>query len=190
MANEQAREEFYELACAEALLFASGDPLPAAELAAILDLDEGAVTALMDRLRERYERDMNSGLCLKKVNDAYVLTTKEDCAECLSRFFRPSHLPALSNAAYETLAAVLYNQPVTRAQVEEVRGVNSDGIMTRLEERGLIESCGVLEQVGRPALYRVSQRFLLETGIESAEELPPIDLLMYGTIRDVEGEQE
>ena len=75
---------------------------------------------------------------------------------------------------------------MTRAQVEEVRGVNSDGIMSRLEERGLIESCGVLEQVGRPALFRVSERFLIESGLRSAEDIPAMDLLMVDSLRQWE----
>lgn len=178
------------MARAEALLFAAGDPVSSTVIAEVLDLEEEHIEPLMRKLKERYDDDPGSGLCLKVLNKEYILTTKESCADCLSRFFRPNHLPALTNASYETLAAILYNQPVTRAQVEEVRGVNSDSVITRLEERGLVEACGVLEQVGRPTLYRVSRRFLLEAGLESAEDLPPIDLLMYGTIREAEEEGE
>lgn len=178
------------LAELEALLFAAGDPLDLESIAEILDLDKEVCADLLQSLGEHLDADAHSGLCLRRLENRYVLSIKASCKETTARFFRPGHMPALSSASYETLAAVLYNQPVTRAQVEAVRGVNSDGIMSRLEERGLIESCGVLEQPGRPALFRVSEKFLLETGLRSSEDLPPLDLLMYDSIRKWEEREE
>jgi segregation and condensation protein B len=104
----------------------------------------------------------------------------------LERFFRPRSRPPMSQATYETLAVVAYNQPVTRAQVESVRGVSSDSIIARLLERGWIQECGTLDAPGRPVLFETTQQFLMEFGIESATEMPAMDLMMYSTIRDLE----
>ena len=92
----------------------------------------------------------------------------------------------MSQATYETLAVIAYNQPVTRAQVESVRGVSSDSIVSRLLERGWIEECGTLDAPGRPAIFETSKQFLMEFGIESVSEMPALDLMMYSTIRDLE----
>ncbi len=180
MANENKLSEL------EALLYAAGDPLDLATLASCSETDQEVCVELLHELQEKLEEDKACGLCLREIEGRWLLTIKLSCKESCARLFRPGHQAPLSSAAYETLAAVLYNQPVTRAQVEEVRGVNSDGIMSRLEERGLIESCGVLEQVGRPALFRVSERFLIESGLRSAEDIPAMDLLMVDSLRQWE----
>lgn len=176
------------IASCEAVLFAAGEPFSIKELAKVLDCSEEQTLTYLRKLQLRYEEDEASALSLKRVDEQWLLTVKDSQDEILKRYFRPGHMPSLSPASYECLAAILYNQPATRAQVEEVRGVNSDGVISRLEERGLIEECGVLEQPGRPSVYQVTKRFLLEAGLESAEDLPPQDLLMYESIRIAEGE--
>jgi segregation and condensation protein B len=100
--------------------------------------------------------------------------------------FSPKMHPPLSQASYETLAVIAYNQPVTRAQVESVRGVSSDSIISRLIDRGWIEECGNLDAPGRPALFKTSKQFLMEFGISSVDELPSMELMSYQTIRDLE----
>ena len=92
----------------------------------------------------------------------------------------------MSQASYETLAIVAYNQPVTRAQVEAVRGVSSDSIISRLLDRGWIEEAGTLDAPGRPTLFKTSEQFLLEFGIDSIDDLPSMELMSYKTIRDLE----
>jgi segregation and condensation protein B len=100
--------------------------------------------------------------------------------------FGPRQVPPLSQASYETLAVIAYNQPCTRAQVELVRGVSSDSIISRLLDRGWIEEAGNLDAPGRPSLFKTSRKFLTEFGIESVKELPPLELMSYQTIRDME----
>ena len=100
--------------------------------------------------------------------------------------FGPRQSPPLSQASYETLAVIAYNQPCTRAQVELVRGVSSDSIISRLIDRGWIEECGNLDAPGRPSLFSTTEQFLLEFGIESVDELPSMELMSYKTIRDLE----
>ena len=104
----------------------------------------------------------------------------------LERMFMPRMKAPLSQASYETLAIVAYNQPVTRAQVEAVRGVSSDSIISRLLDRGWIEEAGYLDAPGRPTLFKTSEQFLLEFGIKSIDELPSMELMSYKTIRDLE----
>ena len=114
------------------------------------------------------------------------MTTKPGMKKVLERMFSPKMHPPLSQASYETLAVIAYNQPVTRAQVESVRGVSSDSIISRLIDRGWIEECGNLDAPGRPALFKTSKQFLMEFGISSVDELPSLELMSYQTIRDLE----
>lgn len=179
----------FVLASLEAVLFASGEGLGLDELSAILDLGQEDLLDALESLASKYSEDSSSALALRRVEERYLLSLKPCHQEVLERLYHPEHLPKLSAASYETLAAVLYNQPVTKAQVELVRGVNSDGIITRLLQRGLLEECGVLEQVGRPTLFRVSEKFMLEMGISGVEELKPMELLMYENLRSLEEEK-
>lgn len=178
------------LASLEALLFAAGDGLTLAELSELLDLEPDQTRSALDNLAKHYKEDSRSAMDLRQVEDKYVLTVKTDFKDLLARLYRPGYLPPLSPASYETLACVLYNQPVTRAQVEAVRGVNSDGVIARLIERGFLEECGVLEQVGRPSLFRVTEKFMLDIGLSSVQELKPMELLMYDNLRKLENGEE
>lgn len=174
------------LARLEALLFAAGDPLDEENIGTALDLSAEATREALDTLAGRYRQDPACGLELRRLEKRWLLSVKTDYNDTIATIFRGGQAPRLSRAAYETLAAVLYNQPVTRAQVEAVRGVNADAVMARLEDRGLIESCGVLEQPGRPTLYRATEECLFELGLRSAEDLEPTELLMYESIRRLE----
>lgn len=175
----------------EALLFAAGDPLPLTSMAEILEQSEARVADVCELLADRYENDPTCGLRLRRIESSYLILPDVRFKEVLARLFRPKHRPALTSAAYETLAAIAYNQPATRAQIETVRGVNSDGLVTRLLERGYIEEAGVLEVPGRPMTFQVSDKFLLEFGLSSARDLEPVDLLMYDSIqRLAEAEEE
>lgn len=176
------------IAILEAILFAAGNPLSLATLVEITGLEEIRTRDLLAQLAEKYESDPASGLRVRRLEDEYCLTSKKELKEYLARLYRPDHLPALSNAAYETLAAVAYNQPVSRAQVEQVRGVNSDQLIGRLLERGYIQEAGTLDTPGRPTLFATTDKFLLEFGLNSIADLPGVDLLMYDTIARLEEE--
>lgn len=177
-------------AAVEALLFVAGDPLSLEKIAAITGIDREELRQILSRLAERYKHDPQRGILLREIDGSYVLTTKPEQKEILQRLFQPRHRPALSQAAYETLAIVAYNQPVTRSQVEAVRGVNSDSIISRLLERELIREDGVLEAPGRPTLFVTTEKFLLDFGLRSVKDLPPMEMLMYGTLRDFEANLE
>ena len=173
-------------AACEALLFASGESLSLNKLAEILNMDKQIISDAMDKLILEYTNDPWGGLLIRKIEDSYVMCTKPGMKKVLERFFSPKAKPPLSQASYETLAVIAYNQPVTRAQVEAVRGVSSDSIIARLLDRGWICESGTLDAPGRPSLFSTTEQFLLEFGIESVDELPSMELMSYKTIRDLE----
>ncbi len=171
-------------AALEALLFAAGDPVPLEKLQQITGVSGSELQQILSAMTERYLRDRQRGIVLREIDGSYLLATKPGQRDVLQRLFQPRHRPPLSQAAYETLAIIAYNQPVTRAQVEAVRGVNSDSIISRLIERNLIREAGTLDAPGRPQLFATTDQFLLDFGLRSVKELPPMELLMYGTLRD------
>ena len=164
----------------EAILFVSGDPVNAEKIADILDCSKADVVKTLNDLMNRY------GLTIVRAEDSYAMMTKPSEKKVLERLFGPRTQAPLSQASYETLAVIAYNQPCTRAQVEQVRGVSSDSIISRLLDRGWIEEAGNLDAPGRPALFKTSKQFLTEFGIESVNDLPPMELMSYKTIRDLE----
>ncbi len=170
----------------EAILFVSGDPVNAEKIADILDCSKADVVKTLNDLMNRYEQNPWSGLTIVRAEDSYAMMTKPSEKKVLERLFGPRTQAPLSQASYETLAVIAYNQPCTRAQVEQVRGVSSDSIISRLLDRGWIEEAGNLEAPGRPALFKTSKQFLTEFGIESVKDLPPMELMSYKTIRDLE----
>lgn len=187
MEHDEFELTYQELSPAcEAILFASGDPIAQDRIAEILNVDVKTVEEVMSKLISSYENNPWGGLLVRKVENSYVMSTKPGMKKVLERMFSPKMHPPLSQASYETLAVIAYNQPVTRAQVEAVRGVSSDSIISRLIDRGWIEECGNLDAPGRPALFKTTKQFLMEFGISSVDELPSMELMSYQTIRDLE----
>ena len=187
MEHDEFELTYQELSPAcEAILFASGDPIAQDRIAELLNVDAKVVEEVMNKLIADYENNPWGGLLVRRVENSYVMSTKPGMKKVLERMFSPKMHPPLSQASYETLAVIAYNQPVTRAQVESVRGVSSDSIISRLIDRGWIEECGNLDAPGRPALFKTSKQFLMEFGISSVDELPSMELMSYQTIRDLE----
>ncbi len=173
-------------AAVEALLFANGDPLTLEQIARILVIDKPTLKRVLNDMIQRCEHDQQRGLQIRETNGSYTIGTKPGLKNILARLFSPRHRPPLSAAAYETLAVVAYNQPVTRAQIEAVRGVNSDNVLQRLIERALVHEVGTLDTPGRPTLFATTDQFLLDFGLRSVTELPPMEMMMYGTLQDIE----
>ncbi len=170
----------------QAILFVSGESITVEKLSEITGCNKTVIEQTMDKLINDYKSDPWGGLLIRKVDDAYIMCTKPSLKKVLERMFMPRMKAPLSQASYETLAVIAYNQPVTRAQVEAVRGVSSDAIISRLLDRGWIEEAGTLDAPGRPTLFKTSEQFLLEFGIDSIDELPSMELMSYKTIRDLE----
>jgi segregation and condensation protein B len=177
-------------AACEALLFASGESMSLSKLSEILNIDRKTIEEALDRLIVDYTNNPWGGLLIRKIEDSYIMCTKPGMKKVLERYFSPKAKPPLSQASYETLAVIAYNQPVTRAQVEAVRGVSSDSIISRLLDRGWICESGTLDAPGRPSLFSTTEQVLLEFGIESVDELPSMELMSYKTIRDLEDSLE
>ena len=170
----------------EALLFASGDPLSLTELGHLCGQEETDILIALAALAKKLEEDSDSGIMLRRMEQRYTLATKPEVKSLLEQLYKPKNRPRLTQAAFEVLAIVAYNQPVTRAQIEQVRGVNSDSIISRLEERGYIYISDTLDAPGRPSLFCTTEKFLLETGIASLDELPPLEMIMYSTLQEFE----
>ena len=157
----------------EALFFVSDEPLAPSVLAQALEIDRRAVEALCDRLQRELE-DRGSGLVLRNVAGGWRLYTHPDTAPVVEQFVLSSRQSRLTKAALETLSIVAYKQPVTRHQVSGIRGVNSDGVLRALADRGLIEEAGREEAPGRPVLYATTPGFLERLGLPSLASLPSL----------------
>jgi segregation and condensation protein B len=161
----------------EALLFVSDEPLTPSVLAPALDVDRRTAEAMCEELARRLD-ERGSGLVLRNVAGGWRLFTHPDAAPVVERFVLSSRQARLTKAALETLAIVAYKQPVTRHQVSAVRGVNSDGVLRALVDRGLVEEAGREETPGRPVLYATTPRFLERLGLPSLSALPSLAPLL------------
>ncbi len=153
----------------EAILFSSNRPLKVKELQQATDMGRDAVEDALETLRQELD---GRGVMLMRHHDELHLATRPDYAPAVRRALRPEVSGRLSQAAYETLAIVAYQQPVTRARIEEVRGVNCDSVLANLELRDLITEVGRGSGPGLPKLYGTTMRFLQVMGLESLEHLP------------------
>lgn len=158
----------------ESILFAAGESVSKKELADILELTEEEIEAEVAKLFDFY-RENERGLKIIHLEDEYQLCTVEQNYRYVQALAEPRRKQMLSPAALETLSIVAYHQPVTRGSIEYIRGVNSDGPVSRLVERGLIEEGGRLDAPGRPILYVTTQEFLRSFGLSSLSDLPDIE---------------
>jgi len=158
----------------EALLFICPRPVPAARLSAVCQVAEEDVSSALAELREELAAGRH-GIELREVAGGYTLAVLAQCADDVRRFAGVERPDDLSPAAMETLAVVAYLEPVTRAEVAEVRGVSSEWALRLLEERGLVEQRGRGDSPGAPILYGTSQRFLTLFGLKSRNDLPALE---------------
>ena len=161
------------LPCLEAVLFATGEPIEIERLAQGLQEDETALENALHILKEKYEKT-NSGLCLLKLDNKYQLCTKKQYADSVRAVIEVKKNTPLSQAAFEVLAIIAYNQPVTKAFVEQVRGVDCSGVIANLCQKSLIEEKGRLELPGRPLIYGTTPDFLRCFSLSSLQDLPPV----------------
>ena len=174
----------FDIRTLEALLFVSDEPLTPAVLSQALELDRRTVESMCDRLQAELE-ERGSGLVLRNVAGGWRLFTHPDTQSQVERFVLSSRQARLTKAALETLAIVAYKQPATRHQVSAIRGVNSDGVLRALTDRGLIEEAGRDEGPGRAVLYATTPQFLERLGLPSLVALPSLAPLL-GIDADVE----
>lgn len=158
----------------EGILFAAGEPVKASKLAIVLDVEIDDITSAVDELKKEYN-DEHRGFNIIDITDGYQICSRPEYYRYIQEILGEQRNQPLSNAAMEALAIVAYKQPITRGQVEHIRGVNSDGCMNRLYERGLIDEAGRLDAPGRPILYVTTDTFLRCFGLKSPQDLPPIN---------------
>ncbi|MDO5040770.1 MAG: SMC-Scp complex subunit ScpB [Peptoniphilus sp.] len=158
----------------EGILFAWSEPVSIAELSKVLNTSQREVEDTMKAMTEKYERN-DSGLRLMRLGDNYQLNTKPENYDYISKFVSDKNKRNLSNASLETLAIIAYKQPVTKVEIEEIRGVKCDSTVRGLLDMGLIKIDGQLDKIGRPNIYSTTEDFLRKFGISSLKELPQIE---------------
>ena len=157
----------------EALIFAAGEPVEKKRLAQTMEISENEVEALADELKNEYNKQKR-GFQLIELDKKYQLCSRAEYFSYVKQMLEIKRNAALSQAAFEVLAVIAYNQPVTKSFVEQVRGVDCSGVIASLYDKGLIEEKGRLELPGRPLLYGTTDNFLRCFSISSLQELPPL----------------
>ncbi len=160
-------------AIVEAILFASGEPLEIERISQALDIDDEQTQQILLNLSAQLD-ERNSGVCLLNLDGKYQLTTRNVYGDYIRKVLEVKRNAPLSQAAFEVLAVVAYNQPVTKAFIEQVRGVDCSGVITTLCQKKLIEEKGRLELAGRPLVYGTTSDFLRCFSFSSLEDLPEL----------------
>ncbi|MFH2072792.1 MAG: SMC-Scp complex subunit ScpB [Actinomycetota bacterium] len=161
------------IAAVEAMLFVAEEPIPPGEIAEVLELPLPETEDLLEELAERLT-ERHSGLVLREIGGGWRLYTRPEALPFLERYAASARATRLSKQALETLAVVAYRQPVSRAQVSEIRGVDSEHALRTLERRGLIDEAGRAPGAGQALLYGTTPLFLEKLGIRAVEDLPPL----------------
>lgn len=157
----------------EAMLFAAGRVVKTNELAKILEMTPDEVGSIMNNLAEDFKNELR-GIELIRVNDGYQLSTKKEYYDYITQLFDNRVKPSLSAASLEILSIIAYNPNITRAEIESIRGVNSDGTLYRLMEYNLVKDAGKADLPGKPTMYVVTDEFLKMFGLGSLDELPEL----------------
>ena len=161
----------------EGLLYVQGDlGLTIDQVADILEIDKETAKELVLSLKQDYI-DADRGLRINYLGNSFKLTTKEEHKEYFKKLLENTKNNTLSNQALETLAIIAYNEPLTRLEIDEIRGVDSVYVIRRLLAKGLIKECGRSDKPGHPILYKTTDEFLDYFGLSSKEDLPKIEIL-------------
>lgn len=160
----------------EAVLFAYGDPMSIKDLKNVVneDLSIKEIEFMVSSLMEEY-KSQNRGIQIIKLEDKYQMCTNSDYADFIKKAVEPSRKKSLSQATIETLTIIAYRQPVTKAEIEDIRGVKCDKVIKTLLEGNLIREAGRLNRIGKPIIYRTTDEFLKVMNIESLKDLPDIE---------------
>lgn len=167
----------------EALLFTTGDALSIDKISEVIDVDKKTTRLILASLIDKFQNS-ERGIMIREINNSYQLCTKPIYSNYIKKIFEPRQKQGLSQAAFETLSIIAYKQPITKAKIEVVRGVNSDSAVSKLLERNLIKEAGRLDAPGKPILYETTDEFLRSFGFKSIGDLPVL------TMNDPEIEEE
>lgn len=185
--NEVSNKNKY-FSIIESLLFVSGEPLGLKNIAEIIQCDSKYTDKLLKEMTAIYE-DNSRGIKLISIDDNYQLVTKPYNSEYIQKLLKTNKRQSLSQASLEALAIIAYKQPVTRIDIDEIRGVKSDRAIVSLNEKNLIKECGRLEAPGRPILYGTTEEFLRYFNLSNLEELPSLDNFV-DSFKDITEEDE
>ena len=163
-----------ETALVEAVFYLEGEPLNAEALARITDLSKEVVTEAIERLRERY-KNADSGIELEQISGGWVITPKKELWSFLRERYGKKSEGKLSRAAMETLSIIAYSQPITRGEIEAIRGVAADNMIRLLVERNLVKEVGKKDVPGKPAQYGTTKEFLKFFRLNTIADLPKLD---------------
>ncbi len=161
------------IAAAEAVLFAAAEPLEYNKLSSVLGVDDETILQIIDCLTEKYNKE-DSGICILRLDTKYQLCSKKDYINEIRAVLDLKRNAPLSQAAFEVLAIIAYNQPITKPYIEQIRGVDCSGVVSTLCQRGLVEEKGRLDVPGRPVLYGTTSDFLRCFSLTDLKELPPL----------------
>lgn len=163
----------------ESLLFAAGDPLHVKDIGNIISCGEEEIRELVKEMEEEYNKT-ERGIKIISIDNGYQLVTKSYNSDYIQMLLRKNVRQSLSQASLESLAIIAYRQPITRVDIDDIRGVKSDSAIQRLMERSLIKEMGRLEVPGRPILYGTTEEFLRAFGLETLQALPSLDIFNSG----------
>lgn len=158
----------------ESMLFIWGEPLPAKDAADVFGIDKETAISLFRELMEEYRQE-GRGIVIREINGAFQFATKEENADYIEKLCTPVKAKRLSQSALEVLAIVAYKQPVTKGEIEAIRGIKCDRVMEGLMGKGLVEAVGRSQAIGRPILYGTTDLFLQNFGFTSLKDLPEIE---------------
>lgn len=181
------RETYFSIF--ESLLFVSGEPIKLKELASIIESSEDFAEDILKELILKYETE-ERGIRLININRQYQLVTKPKNSNYVQKLLKTNIRQALSQAALETLAIVSYKQPVTRIDIDDIRGVKSDSAVLTLVDKGLIKECGRMDVAGRPILYATTEEFLKNFGLNTIKDMPPFENILEGMTSEEALEQD
>lgn len=160
----------------EAVMFAYGDPISIKELNYIIneELSSKEIEYMLNSLIEEYSTN-NRGIQIIKLEDKYQMCTNKEYADFIKKILEPKKKKSLSQATLETLTIIAYKQPITKVEIEDIRGVKCDKVLQTLLENDLIREAGRLNKIGKPIIYRTTNEFLKLLNIEKLEDLPPLE---------------
>ncbi|MCX7709590.1 MAG: SMC-Scp complex subunit ScpB [Clostridia bacterium] len=167
----------------EGLLFASGDALSLERISEILEVDKKTLRMILNNMISNF-KNSNRGIMIQEINQSYQLCTRPEHFEYIKLLNEPRQKQGLSQAAFETLAITAYNQPITKAKIEQIRGVNSDSAISKLLDRNLVKEAGRLDAPGKPILYETTDEFLRSFGFKSIADLPILEMNELVTVQE------
>jgi len=180
------KEKYFSII--ESLLFVSGEPMKVKNISEIIECDLHYTKKLLKEMIYNYENNVR-GIKLISINDNYQLVTKPDNSSYIQKLLKTNTRQSLSQASLEALAIIAYKQPVTRIDIDEIRGVKSDRAISSLQEKNLIKECGRLDAPGRPILYGTTEEFLRYFELSNLQELPKIEEFVE-SFKDIMEEDE